>query len=57
MNWDPIKTLITTSFTQADKFFIDPDRLLSLARFLPQPKGQAQSGGRGGMSGSIRSGR
>ncbi|KAK2362145.1 hypothetical protein P8452_65780 [Trifolium repens] len=42
--------IVATSYSAGDKFYIDPRKLLPLARFLPQPKGQA-SGGRGGGRG------
>lgn len=29
---------MATSYNQGDKFYIDPAKLLPLARFLPQPK-------------------
>ncbi|KAL0338050.1 UNVERIFIED_CONTAM: putative H/ACA ribonucleoprotein complex subunit-like protein 1 [Sesamum calycinum] len=35
--------IVATSYSAGDKFFIDPAKLLPLARFLPQPKGQAQA--------------
>ncbi|KAL1195549.1 putative H/ACA ribonucleoprotein complex subunit 1-like protein 1 [Cardamine amara subsp. amara] len=44
--------IVATSYVQGDKFYIDPSKLLPLARFLPQPKGQ--SGGRGGARGGGR---
>ncbi|KAK9671672.1 hypothetical protein RND81_12G047100 [Saponaria officinalis] len=43
--------IVATSYSPGDKFYIDPAKLLPLARFLPQPKGQGQAargGGRGG---------
>lgn len=41
--------IVATSYAPGDKFYIDPAKLLPLARFLPQPKGQAtRGGGRGG---------
>ncbi|CAN4118404.1 unnamed protein product [Withania somnifera] len=46
--------IIATSYSAGDKFYIDPAKLLPLARFLPQPKGQQQAfrgGGRGGGRG------
>ncbi|KAL0346336.1 UNVERIFIED_CONTAM: putative H/ACA ribonucleoprotein complex subunit-like protein 1 [Sesamum radiatum] len=52
--------IVATSYSAGDKFFIDPAKLLPLARFLPQPKGQAQAargGGRGGGRGGFRGGR
>ncbi|KAJ6693976.1 hypothetical protein OIU85_004739 [Salix viminalis] len=48
--------IVATSYAQGDKFYIDPSKLLPLARFLPQPKGQAQ-GGRGGFGGRGGRGR
>lgn len=30
--------IVATSYAPGDKFFIDPAKLLPLARFLPQPK-------------------
>ncbi|XP_044500071.1 putative H/ACA ribonucleoprotein complex subunit 1-like protein 1 [Mangifera indica] len=43
--------IVATSYNQGDKFYIDPSKLLPLARFLPQPKGQPQAAGRGGRGG------
>ncbi|KAJ7976375.1 H/ACA ribonucleoprotein complex subunit [Quillaja saponaria] len=48
--------IVATSYSTGDKFYIDPRKLLPLARFLPQPKGQGQAaakgeGGRGGFGG------
>ncbi|GAV89932.1 Gar1 domain-containing protein [Cephalotus follicularis] len=45
--------IVATSYSSGDKFYIDPFKLLPLARFLPQPKGQPQGarGGRGGGRG------
>ncbi|XP_065865403.1 putative H/ACA ribonucleoprotein complex subunit 1-like protein 1 [Euphorbia lathyris] len=43
--------IVATSYAPGDKFYIDPNKLLPLARFLPQPKGQAQAGSRGGFRG------
>lgn len=40
--------IVATSYAAGDKFYIDPAKLLPLSRFLTQPKGQAQAGGRGG---------
>ncbi|KAK4791963.1 hypothetical protein SAY86_022398 [Trapa natans] len=48
--------IVATSYHQGDKFYIDPAKLLPLARFLPQPKGQ-QAAGRGGFRGGGRGGR
>lgn len=30
--------IVATSYATGDKFYIDPAKLLPLARFLPQPK-------------------
>lgn len=30
--------IVATSYSAGDKFYIDPSKLLPLARFLPQPK-------------------
>jgi len=30
--------IVATSYSSGDKFYIDPRKLLPLARFLPQPK-------------------
>jgi len=49
--------IIAASYTPGDKFYIDPGKLLPLSRFLPQPKGQAQAGGRGGGWGGRGGGR
>ncbi|XP_074587720.1 putative H/ACA ribonucleoprotein complex subunit 1-like protein 1 [Curcuma longa] len=45
-----LEGIIANSYSPGDKFFIDPAKLLPLARFLPRPKGQeaATRGGRGG---------
>ncbi|XP_027353010.1 putative H/ACA ribonucleoprotein complex subunit 1-like protein 1 [Abrus precatorius] len=43
--------IVATSYSSGDKFYIDPRKLLPLARFLPQPKGQAQAAGGGGRGG------
>ncbi|OIW18993.1 hypothetical protein TanjilG_10298 [Lupinus angustifolius] len=52
--------IVANSYSAGDKFYIDPRKLLPLARFLPQPKGQAQAsggrGGRGGGRGGFRGG-
>ncbi|KAL0751305.1 hypothetical protein Bca101_033308 [Brassica carinata] len=47
---------VATSYAEGDKFYIDPVKLLPLARFLPQPKGQSV-GGRGGRGGRGPPGR
>ncbi|KAL5154528.1 putative H/ACA ribonucleoprotein complex subunit 1-like protein 1 [Glycine soja] len=50
--------IVATSYSSGDKFYIDPRKLLPLARFLPQPKGQsAGRGGGGGGRGGGRGGR
>ncbi|XP_057486507.1 putative H/ACA ribonucleoprotein complex subunit 1-like protein 1 [Actinidia eriantha] len=48
--------IVATSYSAGDKFYIDPAKLLPLARFLSQPKGQTR-GGRGGGRGGDRGGR
>ncbi|XP_021741243.1 putative H/ACA ribonucleoprotein complex subunit 1-like protein 1 [Chenopodium quinoa] len=40
--------IVATSYAPGDKFYIDPAKLLPLARFLPQPKGASRGGSRGG---------
>ncbi|KAF8085407.1 hypothetical protein N665_0667s0005 [Sinapis alba] len=45
--------VVATSYAEGDKFYIDPLKLLPLARFLPQPKGQS-TGGRGRGRGAPR---
>eukprot|EP00270_Netrium_digitus_P004306 TRINITY_DN1532_c0_g1_i1.p1 TRINITY_DN1532_c0_g1~~TRINITY_DN1532_c0_g1_i1.p1 ORF type:complete len:209 (-),score=52.37 TRINITY_DN1532_c0_g1_i1:154-780(-) len=54
--------IVATSYSAGDKFFIDPNKLLPLQRFLPQPKGEGgarggQGGGRGAPRGGGRGGR
>ncbi|PWA76241.1 H/ACA ribonucleoprotein complex, subunit Gar1/Naf1 [Artemisia annua] len=53
--------IVATSYAAGDKFYIDPMKLLPLARFLPQPKGAkgAPRGGgpRGGSSSRGRGNR
>eukprot|EP00850_Spirogloea_muscicola_P000530 SM000002S05610 [mRNA] locus=s2:1142530:1144728:- [translate_table: standard] len=49
--------VIASSYDVGDKFFIDPNKLLPLQRFLPQPKGEGGGGGRGGGRGGARGGR
>ncbi|KCV71130.1 H/ACA ribonucleoprotein complex subunit 1 [Fonticula alba] len=57
---------VASSFKVDDKLFIGSDKLLPLARFLPQPKpagkvarpaGGARGGGRGGARGGFGGGR
>ncbi|XP_052302329.1 putative H/ACA ribonucleoprotein complex subunit 1-like protein 1 isoform X2 [Populus trichocarpa] len=48
--------IVATSYAPGDKFYIDPSKLLPLARFLTQPKGQAQGGRGGGRGGRGRGG-
>ncbi|KAF8079795.1 hypothetical protein N665_1001s0014 [Sinapis alba] len=45
--------IVATSYAEGDKFYIDPLKLLPLARFLPQPKGQS-TGVRGRGRGAPR---
>lgn len=33
-----LEGIIATSYSEGDKFYIDPMKLLPLSRFLPQPK-------------------
>uniref|UniRef100_A0A7N0UYT3 H/ACA ribonucleoprotein complex subunit n=1 Tax=Kalanchoe fedtschenkoi TaxID=63787 RepID=A0A7N0UYT3_KALFE len=50
--------IVANSYQAGDKFYIDPAKLLPLARFLPQPKGTpASRGGRGGGRGGMRGAR
>ncbi|CAH9079286.1 unnamed protein product [Cuscuta epithymum] len=48
--------IIASSYSSGDKFYIDPAKLLPLAKFLPLPKGhpQAARGGGGGGRGRGR---
>ncbi|KAG6547755.1 hypothetical protein Mapa_010568 [Marchantia paleacea] len=48
--------IIATSYKVGDKFYIDPNKLLPLQRFLPQPKGAPGAGGRGGGRGGRGAG-
>ncbi|ONH90622.1 hypothetical protein PRUPE_8G064800 [Prunus persica] len=48
--------IVATSYSQGDKFYIDPAKLLPLERFLPQPKGQKPAFSRGGGRGGGRGG-
>lgn len=43
--------VVATSYSDGDKFFIDPAKLLPLDRFLPKPKGSSRSMSRGGRGG------
>ncbi|KAL5727919.1 hypothetical protein ACHQM5_001059 [Ranunculus cassubicifolius] len=49
--------IVATSYEAGDKFYIDPAKLLPLARFLPQPKGQGGGRGRGAPRGGSSFGR
>ncbi|KAL7270237.1 H/ACA snoRNP pseudouridylase subunit [Rhizina undulata] len=60
----PQEGIVATSFKEGDKFFIGPDKLLPLDRFLPKPKAApgprgpkpargASRGGRGGSRGGF----
>lgn len=40
--------VVATSYSKGDKFFIDPQKLLPLERFMPKAKGAPGAGGRGG---------
>jgi len=44
----PAEGMAATSFKAGDKLFINPEKLLPLQRFLPQPKGTGGGGGKGG---------
>ncbi|XP_047322530.1 H/ACA ribonucleoprotein complex subunit 1-like protein 2 [Impatiens glandulifera] len=48
--------IVATSYAAGDKFYIDPAKLLPLARFLPQPKGSVQFSRGGGRGGGGRGG-
>ncbi|GKV14857.1 hypothetical protein SLEP1_g25666 [Rubroshorea leprosula] len=52
-----LEGIVATSCVPGDKFYIDPNKLLPLARFLPQPKGQSQPAARGGRAGGRGGGR
>ncbi|WZZ30931.1 hypothetical protein YC2023_014332 [Brassica napus] len=45
--------IVATSYSEGDKFYINPLKLMPLARFLPQPKGQS-TGSRGRGRGAPR---
>ena len=49
----PADGISATSFKPGDKLYINPEKLLPLQRFLPQPKG---SGGGGGGKGKGKGG-
>ncbi|CCX34595.1 Gar1/Naf1 RNA binding region-domain-containing protein [Pyronema domesticum] len=61
----PQDGIVATSFKEGDKFYIGPDKLLPLERFLPKPKAatgakvakRGGAGGRGGRGGAPRGGR
>jgi H/ACA ribonucleoprotein complex subunit 1 len=50
----PSSGIEASSFKNGDKLYINPEKLLPLQRFLPQPKGAG--GGRGGGRGAGRGG-
>ncbi|KAK9454433.1 Gar1/Naf1 RNA binding region-domain-containing protein [Dipodascopsis uninucleata] len=66
----PQEGIVAASFKPGDKFYIGPDKLLPLERFLPKPKapagpktprfksrgGSVRGGGRGGRGGTPRGG-
>jgi len=52
----PAGGIAATSFKAGDKLFINPEKLLPLQRFLPQPKG-AGGGGKGGGKGGKGKGK
>eukprot|EP00218_Dolichomastix_sp_CCMP3274_P011508 CAMPEP_0170134316 /NCGR_PEP_ID=MMETSP0033_2-20121228/1824_1 /TAXON_ID=195969 /ORGANISM="Dolichomastix tenuilepis, Strain CCMP3274" /LENGTH=158 /DNA_ID=CAMNT_0010369863 /DNA_START=36 /DNA_END=508 /DNA_ORIENTATION=- len=43
--------IVATSYSKGDPFYINPEKLLPLERFLPAPKGAKPAGGRGGRGG------
>jgi len=43
----PATGMEATSFKAGDKLYINPEKLLPLQRFLPQPKGAGGGGGKG----------
>ena len=47
----PADGISATSFKPGDKLFINPEKLLPVQRFLPQPKGAGGGGGKGGGKG------
>ncbi|KAK9348591.1 Gar1-domain-containing protein [Lipomyces starkeyi] len=52
----PQEGIVATSFKPGDKFYIGPDKLLPLERFLPRPKGPPgprQPRARGGRGGPV----
>lgn len=58
--WFTIKMndgVIASSYSEGDKFYIDPMKLLPLERFLPQPKGSGDRGGGRGRGLRGRGGR
>ncbi|MBA0764157.1 hypothetical protein Gotri_013525, partial [Gossypium trilobum] len=52
-----LEGIVATSYAPGDKFYIDPSKLLPLARFLPQPKGGGRGGGGFRGRGAPRGGR
>lgn len=57
----PSEGVVATSFKEGDKFFIGPDKLLPMERFLPKPKEvgpkpKRKSAGPGGARGGARGG-
>ena len=49
----PADGITAASFKAGDKLFINPEKLLPLQRFLPQPKGQGGGGKGGGKGGAC----
>ena len=49
----PADGITAASFKEGDKLFINPEKLLPLQRFLPQPKGQGGGGKGGGKGGAL----
>lgn len=52
----PADGISATSFKPGDKLYINPEKLLPLQRFLPQPKGAGGAGGKGGGKGIGKGG-
>lgn len=50
MQWFTVKLnegVVAASYAEGDKFYIDPNKLLPLERFLPSAKGGGGGEGRG----------
>uniref|UniRef100_A0A060TGS1 H/ACA ribonucleoprotein complex subunit n=1 Tax=Blastobotrys adeninivorans TaxID=409370 RepID=A0A060TGS1_BLAAD len=54
----PAEGIVATSFKEGDKFYIGPDKLLPIERFLPKPKVAVPRAKKaGGPRGAMRGGR